>query len=134
MKRLICFLLGYLQFSLLQATPLDLAVGDPAIATPGPARSRLFSAHGMNVAALAEGPLRTAGNLRAGPKSTRPNELVVVTDPLASAIARAAKVGLIESSVEGYSKVLIACQKSRLTIATESLLRSDSQQAHCYRF
>ncbi|MES2322248.1 MAG: hypothetical protein V4633_08310 [Pseudomonadota bacterium] len=52
----------------------------------------------------------------------------------ALAIARSAKKGIIEESVEAYSEVLIQCQKERSVVLTTPLLRSESQQAHCYRF
>jgi hypothetical protein len=53
---------------------------------------------------------------------------------LALAIGRAAKKGIIELAVDDYTEILIQCQKSRSVVLTTPLLRSDAQQAHCYRF
>ncbi|MES2295986.1 MAG: hypothetical protein V4582_03045 [Pseudomonadota bacterium] len=53
---------------------------------------------------------------------------------LARAIEQAAHKGIVERSVEGYTDVLIQCQKSRLIVLTTPFMRSDSQQAHCYRY
>jgi len=52
----------------------------------------------------------------------------------ALAISRAAKKGVIELGVEASAEVLIQCQKAQSVVLTTSFLRSDSQQAHCYRF
>lgn len=54
--------------------------------------------------------------------------------PFALAIARAAKKGVIEESVEAYTDVLVQCQQAQSPVLTTPLMRSDSQQAHCYRF
>jgi hypothetical protein len=54
--------------------------------------------------------------------------------PLALAIGRAAKKGIIELAVDGYTDILIQCQKTQSVVLTTPLLRSDAQQAHCYRF
>lgn len=54
--------------------------------------------------------------------------------PLATAIGRATKKGIIELGVEGYTEVLIQCQRAQSVVLTTPLLRSDAQQAHCYRF
>ena len=52
----------------------------------------------------------------------------------ALAIEKAARKGIVERSVEGYSEVLIQCQNEKSTVLTTPFMRSDSQQAHCYRF
>lgn len=54
--------------------------------------------------------------------------------PLVSALQRAWKRGAVELAVEGYTKVLIECQKQQSPTATVALMSSDSQQAHCFRF
>ena len=54
--------------------------------------------------------------------------------PFALAIGRAAKKGIVELGVEAYSEVLIECQKEQSTVLTTPFMRSDSQQAHCFRF
>jgi hypothetical protein len=63
---------------------------------------------------------------------------LVLAPPAASrfalAIGRAAKKGVIELGVDDYTEILIQCQKSRSVVLTTPLLRSDAQQAHCYRF
>ncbi len=50
------------------------------------------------------------------------------------AIGKAARKGIVEQSVEGYTEVLIQCQNERSTVLTTPFMRSDSQQAHCFRF
>jgi hypothetical protein len=54
--------------------------------------------------------------------------------PFALAIGRAAKKGVIEAAVEAYTDVLIQCQQAQSPVLTTPFIRSDSQQAHCYRF
>jgi hypothetical protein len=58
----------------------------------------------------------------------------VRASPFVLAISQAAKKGIVEAGVEGYSEVLIQCQKTQSVVLTTPFLRSDSQQAHCYRF
>ena len=53
---------------------------------------------------------------------------------LALAIGKAVRKGIVERSVEGYTEVLIQCQNDKSTVLTTPFMRSDSQQAHCYRF
>ncbi|PWF55638.1 hypothetical protein [Massilia glaciei] len=53
---------------------------------------------------------------------------------LAQAIRGAAKIGIVESSLEGYTEVLIQCQKATSPALTTALMQSDSQQDHCFRF
>ena len=52
----------------------------------------------------------------------------------ARAISQAAAKGIVESSVEGYTEVLIQCQKATSPASTTALMRSNAQQDHCYRF
>lgn len=47
---------------------------------------------------------------------------------------RAWKRGVVELALEGYTAVLIQCQKQQSPAATVALMRADSQQAHCFRF
>jgi hypothetical protein len=54
--------------------------------------------------------------------------------PFISALQEAWKKGIVEESVEGYSEVLIQCQKEQSPALTMPFLRSDSQQSHCFRF
>jgi hypothetical protein len=51
-----------------------------------------------------------------------------------SAIKNAWKKGVVERGVEGYTEVLIQCQKVQSPALTTPFMRSDSQQAHCFRF
>jgi hypothetical protein len=51
-----------------------------------------------------------------------------------SALQGAWKKGIVEESFEGYSEVLIQCQKEQSPLLTLPFQRSDSQQAHCFRF
>lgn len=54
--------------------------------------------------------------------------------PLVRAISQAKTIGVIERGVEGYTDVLIKCQKKQSVVHTTALLRSDAQRDHCYRF
>ena len=53
---------------------------------------------------------------------------------LAVAIAGAAKKDFIEAGIEASRRALIECQQETSTLLVMPSLRSDSQQAHCYRF
>ncbi|NVD71763.1 hypothetical protein HUX88_14565 [Duganella sp. BJB1802] len=53
---------------------------------------------------------------------------------LAQAIAGAAKKDFIEAGIEESRRALIECQKETSAVLIMPSLRSDSQQAHCYRF
>lgn len=44
------------------------------------------------------------------------------------------KRGVAELALEGYTAVIIQCQKQQSPAATIALMRADSQQAHCFRF
>jgi hypothetical protein len=66
---------------------------------------------------------------RGAPAGTGPRE-----SAFARAIGQAARKGVIELAVEAYSEVLIRCQKEQSTVLTTPFMRSDSQQAHCFRF
>lgn len=54
--------------------------------------------------------------------------------PLSLAIAAAAKKDFIETGIEASRRALIECQQETSTLLVMPSLRSDSQQAHCYRF
>jgi hypothetical protein len=51
-----------------------------------------------------------------------------------AAIQNAWSKGVVERGVEGYTEVLIQCQKEQSPALTTPFMRSDSQQAHCFRF
>ncbi|MYM95797.1 hypothetical protein GTP90_18205 [Rugamonas sp. FT81W] len=53
---------------------------------------------------------------------------------LPQAIAGAAKKDFIEAGIEESRRALIECQKETSAVLVMPSLRSDSQQAHCYRF
>lgn len=53
---------------------------------------------------------------------------------LAKAIDGAHRKGVIESGVEAYTEVLTQCQRETSQLQIVPFMRSDSQQAHCYRF
>lgn len=53
---------------------------------------------------------------------------------LTQAIAGAAKKDFIEAGIEESRRALIECQKETSAVLVMPSLRSDSQQAHCYRF
>lgn len=51
-----------------------------------------------------------------------------------SSIEGAWKKGFVERGVEGSTQALIQCQKEQSPALTTPFMRSDSQQAHCFRF
>lgn len=53
---------------------------------------------------------------------------------LSQAIAGAAKKDFIEAGIEETKRALIECQQETSAVLVMPSLRSDSQQAHCYRF
>jgi hypothetical protein len=105
------------------AEPLDdggvAAKPAAAVKTQAAMRSPLVSAAGALVAEAAQ---------------MRPTDSPLREPALAQAIGRAGKQGIVERSVEAYTEVLIQCQQNRSPILTVPFQRSDSQQAHCYRF
>lgn len=52
----------------------------------------------------------------------------------ARAIARAAKRSAAEIALEAATKIIVMCQKERNPALTTPFFRSDSQQAHCFRY
>lgn len=54
--------------------------------------------------------------------------------PLAKAIRQAGRVGIIETGIRNSAKALVECQQEQSSLLTVPILRSDSQQNHCYRF
>lgn len=75
-----------------------------------------------------------AGPLVAEAAQMLPTDSPLREPALALAIGRARKPGIVERSVKAYTEVLIQCQQNRSPILTVPFQRSDSQQAHCYRF
>lgn len=53
---------------------------------------------------------------------------------MSNAIAGAAKKDFIQEGIEASRKALLACQQETSAVLVMPSLRSDSQQAHCYRF
>ena len=53
---------------------------------------------------------------------------------LSMAIASAMKKNFIETGIEASRQALIECQRETSVLLTMPSLRSDSQQAHCFRF
>lgn len=91
-----------------------------AMSKPAVAVKALYAARSSALIAQAAQPQPTGRPLR--------------EPSLAQAIGRAGKQGIVERSVEAYTEVLIQCQQNRSPILTVPFQRSDSQQAHCYRF
>lgn len=57
------------------------------------------------------------------------------TTPLiARAISDAAKPDVIATGIAASTEVLLACQREQLSTLTLPFMRSESQQAHCYRY
>ncbi len=103
----------------------------------------LPSAHATETGVEATKPAIAASMLRsplmvplsnADPATRNSERRQIHPSPVALAFERALKKGIIEQGVEGYTEVLIACQKQQSPLMTAPFLRSDSQQAHCYRF
>ncbi|MBY0557733.1 MAG: hypothetical protein K2P77_11055 [Burkholderiaceae bacterium] len=53
---------------------------------------------------------------------------------LAVALARAWKRDVITDGIAATKTMLIACQRETSVVLTTALMRSDPQQAHCFRF
>jgi hypothetical protein len=65
--------------------------------------------------------------------------IVVINSPapettLSVALARAWKRDFIEEGVEGTRNMLLECQRETSVLLTMPFMRSDGQQAHCFRF
>lgn len=58
----------------------------------------------------------------------------VQASAFARAIARAAKRSASELALEAATKIIVMCQKERNPALTTPFFRSDSQQAHCFRY
>lgn len=84
--------------------------------------------------AMRTGLLSTVRPLVAQAAPRRPTDSPLREPALALGIGRAGKQGIVERSVEAYTEVLIQCQQNKSPILTVPFQRSDSQQAHCYRF
>ena len=54
--------------------------------------------------------------------------------PMARAIGSAQKKDFAQANLQAWSEVLIKCQQATNPAWTTALARSDSQQAHCYRY
>ena len=64
----------------------------------------------------------------------RPSNGYAYESAFARAIARAAKRSASELALEAATKIIIMCQKERNPALTTPFFRSDSQQAHCFRY
>lgn len=53
---------------------------------------------------------------------------------LAKAIADAHKKSVAENTIQAYTEVVRQCQRETSQLQTVPFMRSDSQQAHCYRY
>ena len=65
--------------------------------------------------------------------------IVVINSPapetmLSAALARAWKRDFIEEGVEGTRNMLLECQRETSVLLIMPFMRSDGQQAHCFRF
>lgn len=65
--------------------------------------------------------------------------IVVINSPapetaLSVALAKAWKRDFIEEGVEGTRNMLLECQRETSVLLTMPFMRSDGQQAHCFRF
>ncbi|RFP19355.1 MULTISPECIES: hypothetical protein [unclassified Duganella] len=91
-----------------------------ALNSPGGLLVRLTFAKGLQQAGLEAAPTTATSYSR--------------NTPLSLAIAGAAKKDFIETGIEASRRALIECQQETSTLLVMPSLRSDSQQAHCYRF
>jgi hypothetical protein len=64
----------------------------------------------------------------------RPPEVQTHASPLARALEKSKKKGLLERGVEASTKALIDCQEETSTTYTMASGSGDAQQAHCLRF
>jgi hypothetical protein len=72
-------------------------------------------------------------------RSRRARRIVVINLPapetaLSVALGRAWKRDFIEEGVEGTRNMLLECQRETSLLLTMLFMRSDGQQAHCFRF
>ena len=54
--------------------------------------------------------------------------------PFASALNEAWKKDAAEANLKAWSEVLVKCQQATNPAWTTALMRSEAQQAHCYRY
>ncbi|WP_156116691.1 hypothetical protein [Massilia sp. 9096] len=106
---------------------------DPPQAPPvwSPARPDWLRALGDRERYLLLGP-KEGSEFRRHPDIPGPGQ--IRESAFAAALRNAWKKGVIERGVEGYTEVLIQCQKEQSPALTTPFMRSDSQQAHCFRF
>ena len=64
----------------------------------------------------------------------RPLDVPRLQTPFAQTIDEAWKKDASEANLKAWSEVLIKCQQATNPAWTTVLLRSESQQAHCYRY
>lgn len=87
-------------------------------------RAARVSPPGVDITATAEALQRTGKTGVVPPYQT----------PLALALTKFTKKSFVELGIEASANMLIECQKETSILLTMPSLRSDSQQAHCYRF
>lgn len=54
--------------------------------------------------------------------------------PFARAVDQAWKLDAAEANIKAWTEVLIKCQQATNPAWTTALMRSEPQQAHCYRY
>ena len=78
-------------------------------------------------------------NVRPDGDATRGNKAIAIHSPvrdtaISVALARAWKIGFVEEGIEETRNMLLECQQEKSVVLTMPFQRSDSQQAHCFRF
>jgi hypothetical protein len=109
---------------LVHASDVDTDERQTEIPKPPAKETPIFT----SVRSLFMGALPGSASLR------EPPVVFVSESPLVRAISQAKAKGVIARGVEGYTEVLIQCQKKQSVVHTTALLRSDAQRDHCYRF
>lgn len=64
----------------------------------------------------------------------RPVDPGWTTPPIARAISNAARPDAIATGIAASTEVLLTCQREQSSVLTLPFMRSESQQAHCYRY
>lgn len=127
-------LLGCLSCVAATAAPESVNDADVSAGLTAMGRSGNVDVQGLTAQGLAQARQRSAAQVSSSFETASRLDQPPRISSMARGIRQAVRKSIFESSVEGYSAVLVECQKSRVTISTTALMRSESQQAHCYRF
>lgn len=82
----------------------------------------------------AVGQFLSGADARPRDRLGRPVAPALSEPPLARAIGLAVKEDTVALGVKESAEMLAACQREHSSLQTVPFMRSESQQAHCYRF